>query len=747
MISPSIAKEYTYQERLDALRQTKLAHTQEKQQVIGAMDYDDWALILPPPDQRKMVEAISGSGVLIKDALIDGLEMESNHPNGGFYGPRLAGANFARLLAAHAPYIDPLCSLAGAVRCNYISYRRHGWKPEFDYSHLKPEQKKYQLSTGIGGSQHFCQDFTIGFELGWDGLLDKVRVYRAAGGPLGAPAADDFYAGLEHVILGMQDWIGRHATAAAEIARSEPNPQLRRNLEEIAEMNARLVHEPPQSFRDACQWMLWHLMAARMYNGSGALGRIDVLLTPYYERDVAAGRLTDDEAVFHIACILLRDTAYAQLGGPDEHGRDVTNHVSYLVLDAIDRLQVPTNVGVCVGDSTDPGLLRRGVEIQFAHKMGFPKFLGIDQTTNGLVANGFPLEVARQRAYSGCHWSAIPGREYTMNDMIKLNFATVLDVALREMLADATVAPSVAELWRRFERHLARAIGVISEGVAFHLEHMHEVFPELVLDLLCYGPVEKGLDAAHGGVEFYNIGVDGAALATAADSFAALEQRIEQEQRLSWQQLLHHLDTDWAGPGGERARLMMQRVPRYGAGQSRGDGWAQRITETFSRFVHEQSTDSYKLTPGLFSWASTIAMGRVLGATPDGRHAGAPISHGCNPSPGFREDGATTALAVAIASVQPSLGNAAPMQLELDPGLSRTQDSMAKVDSLIRTHFELGGTQINLNVLDKAKVLEAHKDPSTHPDLIVRVTGFSAYFASLSPEFRQLVVDRIIAEG
>ncbi len=743
MISPSYVAEFTYQERLDALRQTKLAHTQEKQRVIGAMDYDDWALILPPPERRVMVEAVSGSGIVVKDALIAGLDMETNHPNGGFYGPRLAGANFRRLLAAQPTYIDPMCSLAGAVRCNYISYRRHGWKPEFDFSYLKPEQELYQLNTGIGGSQHFCQDFTIGFELGWDGLLNKVRVYRAAR----APEGEEFYAGLEHVILGMQEWIGSHAAAAAEMARSEPNPQLRRNLEEIAEMNTRLVHEPPQTFRDACQWMLWHLMAARMYNGSGSLGRIDVLLQPFYARDMAAGRLTDDEAIFHIACMLLRDTAYAQVGGPDAHGVDVTNRVSYLTLEAIDRLRVPSNVGVCVGETTDPGLLKRSVEIQFAHKMGFPKFLGIDQTTKGLVANGFPIEDARQRAYSGCQWSAIPGREYTMNDMIKINFATVFMVALREMMADSSVTPSLTELWNRFEKHLGRAVRVINEGVALHLEHMHEVFPELVLDLLCYGPVEKGLDASHGGVEYYNIGVDGAALANAADSFAAIEQRIEKEQRMTWQQLLHFLDTNWEGPEGERARLMMKRVPRYGAGQTRGDYWAQRVSATFTRLVHEEPTNGYKLTPGIFSWAKTIEMGKKLGATPEGRRAGEPIAHGSNPSPGFREDGATTALAVAIASVQPSLGNTAPMQLELDPGLSRTQDSMAKVGNLIRTHFDLGGTQINLNVLDKAKVLEAHRDPSTHPDLIVRVTGFSAYFASLSPEFRQIVVDRIIAEG
>ncbi|MEZ4831922.1 MAG: hypothetical protein R2873_07955 [Caldilineaceae bacterium] len=115
--------ELTYQDRLDALRATKLQQTQEKQRVIGSMDHDDWALILPPPSKRKIVQAISGSGVLINDCLIEGINMITNHPNGGFYGPKACGENFRRLLDAHPPYVDPNCSLAGAVMANFTSYR------------------------------------------------------------------------------------------------------------------------------------------------------------------------------------------------------------------------------------------------------------------------------------------------------------------------------------------------------------------------------------------------------------------------------------------------------------------------------------------------------------------------------------------------------------------------------------------------------------------------------------------------
>jgi pyruvate-formate lyase len=489
------------------------------------------------------------------------------------------------------------------------------------------------------------------------------------------------------------------------------------------------------------------LLSARMYNGSGALGRLDAILWPFYQKDIEKNGLHDDEAIWHLACLLLRDTAYIQLGGPDADGHDVTNPVSYLVLEASHRLKIPANIGVSVGQSTDPLLLQRGVENLFADKTGTPKFLGVDETTKGFMRNGYSRAFARERAYSGCHWSAIPGREYTMNDMVKINLVAVFQEAWRELSGQPEQA-SVDRLWAIFLRHLEIAVGTIAEGLDFHLTHMQDVFPELVLDLLCHGTIERGLDASAGGVDFYNLCVDAAGLATVADSFAALKIWIELESKITWKDLFHSIKTDWAGQEGERTRLLMKRTPRFGHGGSIGDDYARIIAQEFTNIVKKRPTPGgYNMIPGLFSWASMFSMGKELGPTPNGRRRGDPISHGANPDPGFRADGAVTALAAAIASVQPGYGNTAPMQLDLDPGLGRDEAGIRNVIAVIQGHFSLGGTQINLNVLDKKKILEAHQDPYKYPDLIVRVTGFSAYFASLSPEFRQLVVDRIISES
>ena len=334
-----------------------------------------------------------------------------------------------------------------------------------------------------------------------------------------------------------------------------------------------------------------------------------------------------------------------------------------------------------------------------------------------------------------------------MNDMIKINLARVFEVAFDEYLTDES-SHDLPGLWACFESHLRENVRILSNAIDFHMSHMKDVFPELPLDLLCHGPVERGIDIAGGSVEFYHIGIDAAGLSVTADSFAAIEQRIVREKRLSWPQLHGCVTDNWKGVDGENTRLLMQSTPRYGYGGSSGDEFAKRISRLFTDIVKERPTQAgYTMIPGLFSWALAPSMGRKMGATPDGRHSGDPLAHGSNPSPGFRKDNAATALATAVASVQPGYGQTAPLQLDIDPGIAPEMGGIELVSAIIEGHFSLGGSQINLNVMDHDRVLEAYEDPGKHPELIVRVTGFSAYFASLSDDLRKFVVDRIISEA
>ena len=190
---------------------------------------------------------------------------------------------------------------------------------------------------------------------------------------------------------------------------------------------------------------------------------------------------------------------------------------------------------------------------------------------------------------------------------------------------------------------------------------------------------------------------------------------------------------------------MMQSAPRYCQGGTVSDEWAKKLTESWVKTVRGQEMpDGRQLVPGWFSWARSIEYGKAVGPMPNGRRNGEPISHGANPNPHFRKDGAVTAQSNGIVSVQCGYGNTAPLQLEFDPQITESEGGVDVVLNLIKSHCDMGGTLININVLDAEKLMKAHENPDAYPDLVVRVTGFTAYFVSLSPEFRQLVVDRFL---
>jgi len=713
----------TYADRLRMLVDTKRRQTREKIDRFGTMDEDDYGSVAPPADFA--------------------WEVIPNHANGSFYGPAGWAENFASLMRAHPTYVDPLDAVAGRWMVFMSRLRPVRWPPERPYEHLAGEQEKYGITPGIGGDSHFGPDYRIGLQLGWGGLLEKVRRCRRRHGPDKA----EFFQAEEDVIGGVQDWIRRTIDDIRAARAGETRPELIGNLDEMVEANEWVLENPPRTLREACQFLAWFNMASRVYNRDGAGGQLDEILRPYYQRDLAAGRIDDEDATFLIACFLLNETHYYQIAGPGPDGRDLTSRVSHLILEAAHRLGTPVNLTVRVHDGIDEDLFRKAVGHLLRDRNGWPRFAGDKGLVEGFMRNGYPAELARERIAVGCHWMAIPGREYPCNDLIKINVAKVFEVALRDMLDDPAAERSVADLWRRLEDHLRRAVLCTARGIDFHLAHQADNSPELMLNLLCHGPIERGLDVAAGGVEFYNIGVDGTALATVADSLAALQQRIEREGVLTWEQMAEALRADYAGPAGRRIRAMMRSSQRYGQGDgSAGDAWAVRVSRLFARRVKENPTPGGRIMiPGWFSWSSTIAMGQVVGATPDGRGAGEPISHGANPNNGFRAGAAPTAMAGAIAAIQTGYGNTCPMQLELDPGAGCDDDAVGKFAALIRTHFDLGGTLLNVNIIDKEALLAAHADPQAYPDLIVRVTGFTAYFAALSPEFRQLVVDRIVA--
>ncbi|NOY95990.1 MAG: formate acetyltransferase [Chlorobi bacterium] len=720
-MSTKSTNKFRYQARVEELKRKKLLQTKEKIAIEGLLDEDDYGRVVPPKDSWESIP---------------------NHPDGSFYGLEGWVNNFCSLMESHPVYVDPNDAFAGRWVYFMSRMRANKWNPDYPYNHLEEDIAKYDIISGIGDDAHFAPDYQLGISLGWQGILDKIHKYRKINT---LPKQQLFYDAHERAVKSIQGWIKRHIEKIEELAEAENNAGLKENLLEMAEVNRRIVSNAPQTLREACQWIIWYHLASRTYNRDGAGGQIDELLRPFYEKDLAAGRIGRDEAVYYLACFLINDPVYWQLGGPDENGDDLTSEISFLILEAADKINTSLNITVRVHNGLNEKLFQKSLEYLVKNKNGWPRFSGDKALVKGFMNNGFDIQLARRRIAVGCNWMSLPGQEYTMNDLVKVNMAKVFEVAFDEMVSNKIQGLSTHYLWEIFKNHLAKAVHTAAGGIRHHLKYQKYNEPELILNLLSHGPLEKGLDVSDGGATYYNLAIDGAGLAIVADSFAALEQRIEKEAKIPWEEIIYHLKTNFDGIEGERVRLLMKNSERYGQGNSLGDEWAKKVSVEFTRLVRRESDPkaNHLFIPGFFSWANTIGFGLNVGATPNGRRGKEPISHGANPNPGFLVDGASLGLARAIAEIQPGYGNTAPMQWELDPTLA-SKNHLNMIGSIIKAHFNMGGTLINVNIMDKEEILEAHKDPAKFPELVVRVTGFTAYFSMLTPEFRQLVVDRIL---
>lgn len=670
-------------------------------------------------------------------------------PDGKVHGCALIGRNLRRFLNEMPKYINPDSALATCWVGTFDRFVPLGIAEEDKPKELAETIKKYRITqAGFGAMNHLCPDMEIGLSEGWQGLLEKIRHYRKKN----RPADPDFYEGEEQLALGILEWVEAHGKLAEELAEQESDPFRKKNYEEIAKINFALTKRPPETFREAVQFLAHFQSVDRTYFAGGALGALDTLLEDYFERDIAAGALTEEEAVWILASLFFNDTHYTQIGGLTPAGdREVTSRLSFVILDAMHLLHIPTNLGIRVhapieGQSgAAEALLRRAVEYTIADGYGVCYSLekGIAE---GFAKNGFPVELGRMRVKCGCNWVAIPGREYPLQDVTRVNMAVALHYALDDLQKDGNC--SMERLWERFCAHLATMVDCIKKGYDRHYEIMQRNLPEIVLNLFMHGTIERGLNCSNGGVDILDLNIDGIALATVADSFAAIQQRVVEEEKISWDRLFTLLQTNYEG--AERERLMLKNIRRFGSPESVAEEWAVRIRDYFVSLCKGSPTPKHHLmvVPGMFSHGDVYAYGRTLEATPNGRFAGEPISHSSEPDPGFARGVDTFSPALkanAVALTQAGYGNSAPLHLDIDTGLVENGGGVDALVALIHAHEQAGGTLINMNCVSKEKLLAAHEDPASYPDLVVRVTGYSAFFASLSKEYRQQIVDRFLS--
>ncbi len=598
-----------------------------------------------------------------------------------------------------------------------------------------------------GQTGHCELDLSRLFALGLDGLREEVerRLYAAKG------VQAEAYLSFVHALGGLAKFI-ENAAATAEGAMPSASAERRIELDEMATTCRRIAHQPPETFREALQLLWLTVLAVQHANWASLVqpGHLDRTLWPYYRDDLAAGRLTREGALELLeALYLLLNEQIADglaigvmVGGRDAEGRDLTNDLSYLCLEALRRTRLiyPT-VGVCWHEGTPPALVELAVELM-AEGIPNPAFFGDETIQRGLRMYGLPPEESWNYMNSTCVEITPSG---SSNVWVASPYFSVPQLLLDEMAAqvqDHDMAPTFEAFLARYGARLGRAI---AEGAAqqnSYRERRQQHGGKPLQSVFTRDCLVRGRDIDDGGARYNWVECSFVGLANLADALAVIREEAY-GGGLPLAELKRLCDADFLGEEATRQRLL-NRHPKYGNVCPEVDelvGWVVALAREECA-KQRMLPDGSPFVPGAFCWIQHERLGRECGATPDGRKAGYPFADGGGPAQGREKHGPTSAiLSITCWDHAPLIGGLA-YNLKFGRSLFATLEARARLRDLLLTYLRRGGFETQVNVVDGETLRWAQRDPEAYRDLVVRIGGYTDYFARLSPQMQSEIIAR-----
>ncbi|MFQ5999338.1 MAG: pyruvate formate lyase family protein, partial [Candidatus Bathyarchaeia archaeon] len=300
---------------------------------------------------------------------------------------------------------------------------------------------------------------------------------------------------------------------------------------------------------------------------------------------------------------------------------------------------------------------------------------------------------------------------------------------------------SFEEVMDAFRRQLEYNVKVAAE--ATNLKDLaYEDFPAPFVSSTLKGCIESGKDVTEGGAKYNFASITARGLGTTTDSLAAIKKLVFEDKVLTMHELIKLLKTNFKGKE-EIRQMMITRVPNYGNDDDYVDSIAKEIVETFCKEVTKHSSiRGGHFRPSFYSYGTHVLDGLFLGATPDGRKACEPISNGISPTNRREGMGPTAVLKSAAKLNHKLVTNGDALNLRLHPSLLQNEEGLRKVASLIRTYFDLGGMHVQFNVVSSEMLRDAQRHPEKYKDLVVRVSGYSAFFTDLGKSIQDDIIAR-----
>ncbi len=599
------------------------------------------------------------------------------------------------------------------------------------------------------GQTGHCQlHFAEVFELGIDGLSERVRGLQSQSAGKEAEVYQSFIYALEG-LTGLCE----NAARAARRGLPGSSEQRQAELEDMAAACEHIAHLPPQTFRQALQ-LTWLTILGCHYADRAWLvvpGHIDRTLGAYYQADLAAGRLTPELGLLLVEGLYLLINEFIpdglavsiMVGGRDVDGKDLTNDVSYLCLEALRRTRlVYPSVGVCWHAGTPLELTNLAVEL-IAAGIANPAFFGDETIQRGLQLYGVPPQESWDYINSTCVEITPVG---SSNVWVASPYFSTNKLLLDEIEAQAASESPAGDFETFLDAYRSRLAGEIARAVEVENQNRlqrQQYGGKPLQSLFTRDCITRGRDIDDGGARYNWVECSFVGLANLADSLVVLNEEVYVQKRLSLQSLHQVLQANFEGYESERQRFM-HAYAKYGNDCQPVDSLVGEMVQ----FVQAEC-QRYRMLPdgspyvaGAFCWVMHEMLGRECGATPDGRKAGFPFADGCGPAQGRERKGPTAAvLSVTTWDASPLIGGAA-FNMKFSASLFRSPEAVPRLRDLILTFLQRGGFETQVNVVDAQVLRQAQAHPDEYHDLVVRIGGYTDYFTRLTPEMQAEVILR-----
>lgn len=595
-----------------------------------------------------------------------------------------------------------------------------------------------------GDAAHFHPDFEKLFSVGIGGIGDEIATRRAETGEDKRP----FYDACDIALQGFSDYVLGVAEACDQKAARDDRPE----WTELAQMCRRLSSERPETFHEAIQLMLLTIVA--LWFGEDHMmctpGRMDQTLYPFYEADLAAGRITRQQAFELISClyiqlsmILFPGAAISVLvGGRDTQGRDVTNELTYLCLEArvATHLVYPT-VAIAWHEGTPRELTDFACRM-IATGIGDPAFFNDELIAEGLRDMGVSVADSYNYMNSTCVEIKPVGASNIWVTHPYFNCPDAVLKVMRGVRDGETANPAdFAQFSEMVKSRLAEDVrrAAVDSDRIWNDRAERGGFP--LASCVINDCLERGLDFDRGGARYRWVENSFVGLANLVDSMLAVRKLVYETGKLSLAEFALVLEADFAGYEALH-REILSKMPRYGTDDAEADAlaveWAQFLQE--ASLANIVGGNSY--VPGFFCWIMHGVFGDQTGATPDGRRARTALADGAGAAQGRESAGPTASILSTTKWNHRSALGGLVHNLRLAKKSLVTDDDLAALRSLIETYLRRGGFEIQVNVVDSAVLRDAQANPDAYRDLLVRVAGYSDYFTNLSSVLQEEVIAR-----